>query len=529
MKGKNKPVPKLIVFLLGAFVCLAVQGFAQTCAAAPGEKVLKINLQNSPNSMEPSAEPARIRVDDRTTVHLCLANISPVDVCSLSGRTPAPTAETNPIESLVSTINTLGGFAIPFRSLSTEDTQQFSSMLSEKVSELEGRTEGQRRAAPRPVLDDPEYKKFIDAAALIEQARANLLAEQMETQGRFDTDTTRLLNYVSADYRGLRWTYFHPENDPILQSVRDDTKNSFRSISDAAPSLVALDLMTNLASGLHKKYDVNDSAEISLRLQQVDKILAQAKAIVSVISDNNSALKAAQTSVRTAYLAVVKVYTDFQRRRSQGVVQEVAGGAFLIQDFRLGTDRKATITGVLSCVSDADAKPTTDQINFSILYQDVPRLTSSIGFLASSLEKKVIGTTSVAATNSAGFDTKFAVTDRAQAQVLPMIYANYRIFGYKPKHWPKREDELILTTSLSTGFGLNPNSGTTQPEFFTGLAFGFNRLLIHPGVHFGRTQNLAGGFALNSSVPAGFSGDAPISWSYHPAFSIGFSVRVAPY
>jgi hypothetical protein len=121
------------------------------------------------------------------------------------------------------------------------------------------------------------------------------------------------------------------------------------------------------------------------------------------------------------------------------MVHEAAGGAFLIQDFRLGTDRKVTITGVLSCVSDADAKPTTDQINFSILYQDVPRLTSSVGFLASSLEKRVIGTTTLAASNSADFDTKFAVIDRAQAQILPMVYANYRVFGYKSNIGPSEK------------------------------------------------------------------------------------------
>jgi hypothetical protein len=82
---------------------------------------------------------------------------------------------------------------------------------------------------------------------------------------------------------------------------------------------------------------------------------------------------------------------------------------------------------------------------------------------------------------------------------------------------------------MSAGFGVNPNSGTPQPEFFIGPAVGFNRLMIHAGAHFGRTESLAGGFVLNSTVPATFTGNPPIAWSYHPMISIGFSVRAAPY
>jgi hypothetical protein len=110
-----------------------------------------------------------------------------------------------------------------------------------------------------------------------------------------------------------------------------------------------------------------------------------------------------------------------------------------------------------------------------------------------------------------------------------MAYVNYRVFGYKTTHYGKgKEDDLIWTTHISGGFGINPNSGTNQPEFFAGFALGMNRFIFHSGVHYGRTQSLAGGYTLGSPVPSGLT-TAPISWSYHPAFSIGFSVRLAPY
>jgi len=123
----------------------------------------------------------------------------------------------------------------------------------------------------------------------------------------------------------------------------------------------------------------------------------------------------------------------------------------------------------------------------------------------------------------------FKITDRAQVQLIPMAYVNYRIAPYASSHFGRnKEDELVWTTHLTGGFGINPNTGTNQPEFFFGLAVGFNRFMLHPGVHFGRTESLGGGYVLNTIVPTGVT-TPPISWSYHPAFSIGFSVRIAPY
>ena len=123
----------------------------------------------------------------------------------------------------------------------------------------------------------------------------------------------------------------------------------------------------------------------------------------------------------------------------------------------------------------------------------------------------------------------FQVTDSARVQLIPMAYVNYRPFHYRTFRYGKgKEDELVWTAHLSGGFGVNPNTGTNQPEFFAGLALGLNRFMFHSGVHFGRTESLGGGFKLNCPVPTGVMA-APIAWSYHPAFSIGFSVRSAPY
>jgi hypothetical protein len=95
--------------------------------------------------------------------------------------------------------------------------------------------------------------------------------------------------------------------------------------------------------------------------------------------------------------------------------------------------------------------------------------------------------------------------------------------------WGEPFNELVIANHISTGIGINPNTGTSQVEFFVGDAVSFSRVFIHAGAHFGRQESLGGGFTLGT-VPSTFTGTtAPISWSYQPAFSIGLSVRIAPF
>jgi hypothetical protein len=265
-------------------------------------------------------------------------------------------------------------------------------------------------------------------------------------------------------------------------------------------------------------------------LREVDGIVDRAKAEMSLISDNNKALEAAQGTLKANYMALVTVEDRFKSRTNQRKVYVTKG--ILVQEFNLPTDRKDTSPGYISCVSDINGTtPTTTNINYTLLYQDVPHWSASAGLVVSTQEKNIIG---IANENTPGSSPPvntqvFAITDRARIQLIPMVYANYRILPYKSTHYGKgKEDELVWTAHLSGGFGINPNTGTAQPEFFVGFAIGLNRFMFHPGVDFGRTQSLGGGYLLNTPVPAGVT-TAPISWSYHPAFSIGFSVRVAPW
>jgi hypothetical protein len=117
-----------------------------------------VQLQNAPNNMEPAAEPRRIQVDDRANVDLVLTNLSPFDVCTLSARTPAPTAETNVAESLVSTIAGLGSFGIaPSLMNVAPQLLQSTTMLTDLMTIP-------KTSTTCKVTNDPEYTKLLSLA-----------------------------------------------------------------------------------------------------------------------------------------------------------------------------------------------------------------------------------------------------------------------------------------------------------------------------------------------------------------------------
>jgi hypothetical protein len=633
-----------------------------------GENVtqLDIDLRNAPNSMEPFAEPRRIRIDDRANVRFRLNNLSPLDICSRNANAPTPTPETNVAESIVTTIAGKGAFAIG------GSTANFltNSVVSEEL--FVANTEGLKNletAKPKQcsIETDPEYKRILAESKKFFPAACGLVGtnkpqtdcdkvddSQLALATQMDNATRSLAIFAAQDFRGASQKDFAVESNPDLEDVRDAFTAPASTIQAAGELQAIVDEISTWASDLHKKYDYAPSPDggspatsmppvvpgtlmvaptelsvspvtlnqvvrissggkagsftatsnvpwllvsktdaagvktltdlapdrgtfslvISVRpdglgdtvhygaitisgtgaakgttivnvtfkppagpeecaladLREIDKIVDRAKAEMSILGDNNKSLEASQASLKAAYMALVKVEDDYTRRLDQKLVR--LEGGILVQDFNLGTDRKATSTGSLSCVSAVDGKtPTTTNISYSLLYQDVPHWTSSLGFLTSFQEKKIIGIANESDTSTTPPSNVqfFRVTDQARVQVIPMAFVNYRLGGYATTHYGStKEDELIWTAHLSGGFGINPNSGTNQPEFFGGLAFGLNRFMFHTGVHVGRTQSLGGGYSLNTQVPSGLS-TAPIAWSYHPAFTLGFSVRVAPF
>jgi hypothetical protein len=476
-----------------------------------------------------------------------MTGVSPTEICVASSKPPTITTVVNPLESIINTVAGLKSF--DFESAAPDLDAAVHSMSPEYL--FRNRT-ANPPPPPPPSPADQVLALFRSLAATLNDTAKPVFGKQTHWQHIYLADIDAIARYMAADYRGTGFPKFHPDDDPLLAAVREHSSlpplgtraaTLQHSELDTPPTevdyaaLQALaDQMKTLQTGLVSACSNNptasgaptcDASVLRLTAEVVDR----ANAMLNAAGDNLKTLQTVQTAVATNFAALHKMYIDYQGRKAANVITEVKG--VLVQHLVLGPDYGATDAGTLTCSTDATPSvATTDAINYSVLYQNIPAFTVSAGLLTTFLKKQEIGTTTKL--NSDGsYTTLFAVTDSARASVFPMAFVNYRLWAPALRTWPGQpENELVLGNSLSAGIGINPNTGTNQVEFFLGDTISFNRVNLHFGAHFGRTEGLGGGFQLNAPVPtmpSNYSGQPPIDWAYHVAFSIGLSVRIAPF
>jgi hypothetical protein len=173
----------------------------------------------------------------------------------------------------------------------------------------------------------------------------------------------------------------------------------------------------------------------------------------------------------------------------------------------------------VSCKDGISGKVTMDTIYATVEFHGRSRLTLSLGLLGSTLDSVQIGKMDIS-DGQGKSKTMFAEIDHKKSQVIPFSFLNWRIpglDGFRVRHWP-------AGINLTAGFGVNPNTGSKEPEFFAGGAVGVGSVLLYLGAHIGRIQSLGGGFNLGDVVPAGIS--VPVNKSYQASFGFGISYQL---
>jgi hypothetical protein len=539
-----------LVFAVGQ--CVA-QG---PCQAKPG--AVTVNIPLVENSMEPTCQPSRIRVSDRTAVTLMVTNVSPIEVCVASAKPPTVTTVVNPLESIINTITGYKSFDF------ANSKPLYDAQVAEvsKVRIAPAPAAGKKVEEPPP---DPALTLFNKLAGEAFDEATKIAKKQEDWKKVYTKDTDDLTVYVMKNYRANHWSEFNPDDPSELKTVKAHA--DFNTISmkepqdknppseiDLAPLQAYIDQLKALQPRLITLCTTTTADKFTCdatKLSKTSQVIEQVTAIQTVLTDNFKYLQTAQAALVTSLAVLHKMQVDFGLRlNSKNVVKQPANPnnwdklkddektkfratQILIQQIHLGTDYGATDPGTVSCSTDSTpAVATTDSINYAILYQNVPALTVSAGLLISFLEKDQWGVSQLLDNTKTPpvLSTAFVITDSARASVVPMAYINYRVAPPILKTWwGQPNSELVVSHNISAGIGINSNTGTNQPEFFAGYAIGFSRSLIHAGLDYGRQESLGGGF-LKGTVPTGFTGTtAPINWNYKPAFSIGLSVRIAPF
>ena len=329
-----------------------------------------------------------------------------------------------------------------------------------------------------------------------------VFGKQKTWQTRYQNDLITISVYLNGDFRGLKYLTFDPKsNAQVAQSQADAALPTLSSVS----TTINMNIPPTEADYLELQSLYDQMKLLQPRivaactsagkrcsedtLRNAGYLLDLVNSYLLVAQDNLKVLQAAQAALVTSSASLDSVVANYQDRKNRGVLRPTSQG--LVQDIPLGPDYGATDPRSVSCATvTTPAQATTDAISISVLYQNIPALTLSVGILTTFLEKQEIGTTTRLNTDGT-FNTYFAITDQARASVFPIAFVNYRIGPPALRHWwGQPENELAITNNLSTGIGVNPNTGTNQVEFFLGDAVGFGPVLILIGAHFGRTESI---------------------------------------
>jgi hypothetical protein len=180
-------------------------------------------------------------------------------------------------------------------------------------------------------------------------------------------------------------------------------------------------------------------------------------------------------------------------------------------------DANAKVTGTVTCTNYFTKQPSFDLIPFTITYEGFSRHSLSAGILFTTLNKRQLGLNSVrtgtAADGTATSILTFTETDKANSQIVPFSFYNYRFWG-----------DRKFSLNGSGGVGINPNNGATQVEYFFGGAVGFHNVFLQFGGHVGRWQELGGGFNLGDTVPAAIPVPIERRYTIHPAVGVSYKL-----
>jgi hypothetical protein len=180
-------------------------------------------------------------------------------------------------------------------------------------------------------------------------------------------------------------------------------------------------------------------------------------------------------------------------------------------------DANAKVTGTVTCTNYFTKQPSFDPIPFTITYEGFSRHSLSAGILFTTLNKRQLGLNSVrtgtAADGTATSILTFTETDKANSQIVPFSFYNYRFWG-----------DRKFSLNGSGGVGINPNNGATQVEYFFGGAVGFHNVFLQFGGHVGRWQELGGGFNLGDTVPAAIPVPIERRYTIRPAVGVSYKL-----
>jgi hypothetical protein len=555
---------KLIVVFVFAFLVSAVSTSAQSCTESTQTDIC---VSLVPNSNVLPALPEAVQLRNNEQLIFQISNVSPLETCKLTSTSFASSPPASATQAAVTAIMGIAPFGIGGSLKQSLDVDHDFIAAKTAARRANPITEPLELAIQiqstvirnAQILIALQSGKQQDGNAIAAMYSAFLVTDY-RTAGSFAPAYSALSNalktnlsfYPPGEFAGQLADEYRrvtpgsaggllndlvPTDDP---NARDSNGQQIYIVELQAN----LDKAKSLVGQAHTIYD-KDPAKLAQYKDDFvtsDRLQSNANQLLALIATNDTALRTQQTS-----LATLKVNFD-----QLGKVAFDNGNPKESIDLAVPRAKSGTLTGSITCLNRLDnTKVTLDTMPYSVTYQKVPLIGFSTGILFSPIPKQIFGTETVKDTSTTppvttpptpiGTFSQVALTDSASAQVVPFSFLSLRVLpGWSYRKPANAGNSLynthpriarflskrVFTGGLTGGFGVNPNSGTADPEYFAGIFGSVDRLMFHAGWDRGRIQTLNGQFKLGDVVPDGTT--IPTSHHFIGKFAGAISVRLYP-
>lgn len=483
--------PYFLTLILAAAIFPPARATASTCDKSNPKEDCDIII--NPSSF---VNGRTFHVRNGTQITIRVVPKSPFEKCSLAVKERQPITEENPFQAFLSAITQAG---VPIALLQQEVHAQTRASSSSRTATQTAiaRAVNPELAKIQPILQN--IRGLLDTIETRESAVSTDLRTQYNQVQALGDRISELRQNPSRGRTALSemQQVFAQDRERIVADI-DVFRSTFTTpdITDVSNNIKTVaDLINGNAADIL-------AADPNL-LGQLNQELATARATLNTISDAITALGTAKSKLAAQrdFLAALPVEfsATFQYSDTNSVVQHE-----------------------VSCVDRQSGEATAmGTVTYTIEFKDPPRAALSVGALTSTLDKREIGSVSIKDSTSAdGFKTVFGETERAGLQIIPFSFLNVRLWNWT---WKRRDIGLYW----AEGFGINPNNGGKDPEFFSGISFGFKDLYFQIGGHHGRWQELGGGFRFGDTVPDKLQ-TIPIQRRYTTHLAFGVSYHIPP-
>lgn len=433
-------------------------------------------------------------VRNGTQVTINVEPKSPFAKCSLAVKERQPIAEENAFQTFLSAITQAG---LPITLLTRALGAQAVANVPSKAATLTAIA----RAATVKDLEIQKILKEIRGRLNAIETRENSVSAELTNQyGKVRDLGDRIAELRlnpsrgEADISEMKGAFTN-DRDQIIAEIGALEKSGTPDTTDIP------DLIAKVAELINNNVDKILAADPNL-LAQLNQELANARSTLTAINEAITGLGGAKSKLNAQ--------GDFLRTLP---VEFSATFHY--------SDTNCTVNHEVSCVDRQSGEATgMGTVAYTIEFRDLPRATVSLGVLTSMLDMRQIGSVKIKDPSSAnGFKTTFGETDRAGLQIIPFSFLNVRLWN-----WTWNHRDIML--NWSEGFGINPNNGGKDPEFFSGISFGIRDFYVQIGAHHGKWQELGGKFSFDDTVPETLT--APVLRRYTTHFGFGVSYRIPP-